>query len=357
MIQALPVEEITGRNTSTPTPNLTREAVARMLTETAAVPTPTPTSTVTPTRVVTATPTAEVILEGSQKRPAPAGQPFVLGHMSLRVLSSQWAERVGRLKAQEGQIFLDLEVLIENQGERPASYSAFFLRLAGPDGRIYQPAGSSLGPGLLSGTLRAGDWVRGHAAFALPAAAQDSPGGFRLVFRPELADLPAGSTLREAWIELEAPQAAGTRAPASAAPEVPAGWPGETLPGPGQRVDAAGVGLTVLDVSIKERVEFGKAAPGNQFVVLSVRINNLDRPRMPYNPLYFRVKDPAGYEYLPTAGSPETSLQAGTLYPGQSVTGQLIFEVPLSASRLVLSFLPTVLWEDYEEIRIEIAAE
>lgn len=355
MLDALPMDELTGQATGTPTPNLTRAAVARMLTETAAVPTPTSTPTVTPTRIVTATATTEVILEGSQKRPAPAGQPFVLGGMALSVLNSQWAERVGRLKSQAGQIYLDLEVLLVNQGERPVSYTAFYLRLSGPDGWTYQPAGSALGPGLLSGTLRTGERVRGHVAFALPATILDSPpGSLRLVFRPELADLPAGSGLREAWIVLDAPPPAGTATPIPPTPEILPGWPDEALPGPGQVVEAAGVRLAVTDVALKERVEFGKAPAGSQFVVLAVQIRNVDRTRLPYNPLYFRVKDAAGYEYLPTAGSPETSLQAGTLYPGQSVTGQLIFQVPLSAGRLVLSFLPTVLWEEFEEIRIEI---
>ncbi len=355
MLDALPLDEIAGQATGTPTPNLTRAAVARMLTETAAVPTPTSTPTVTLTRIVTATATTEVILEGSQKRPAPGGQPFVLGSMRLSVLNSQWAERVGRLKAQEGQIYLDMEVLLVNQGERPVSYTAFYLRLSGPDGRIYQPAGSALGPDLLSGTLRAGERVRGHVAFALPVAVMDSPpGSLRLVFRPELDDLPAGSGLREAWIALDAPPPAGTATAIPPTPEIQAGWPGEALPGPGQAVEAAGIRLAVTDVAVRERVEFGKAPAGSQFVVLAVQIRNLDRTRLPYNPLYFRVKDAAGYEYLPTAGSPETSLQAGTLYPGQSVSGQLIFQVPLSANRLVLSLLPTVLWEEFEEIRIEI---
>lgn len=355
MLDALPMDELTGQATGTPTPNLTRAAVARMLTETAAVPTPTTTPTVTLTRAVTATATTEVILEGSQKRPAPAGQPFVLGGMALSVLNSQWTERARRLKALEGQIYLDLEVLLVNQSERPVSYTSFYLRLSAPDGQTYQPAGDSLGPDLLSGTLRPGERARGRVAFAIPAPAPDTPsGGFRLVFRPELGDLPPGSGLREAWIELDAPPAAGTATAIPPTPEIQPGWPGEALPGPGQAVEAAGVRLTVMDVAVKERVEFGKAAAGSQFVVLAVQIRNLDRARLPYNPLYFRVKDAAGYEYLPTAGTPETSLQAGTLYPGQSVTGQLIFQVPLSADRLALSFLPTVLSEEYEEIRIAI---
>lgn len=194
-------------------------------------------------------------------------------------------------------------------------------------------------------------------AFTIPKPEGElASGDFRLVFRPERTDLPDQSDLREAWIELLPPVATKPGVPetGTSPAEGPAGWPAENLPGPGQRVEASGVGLAVSDVAVKDRVEFGKAGKGNRFVVLSVKIDNVNHPRLPYNPLYFRVKDRAGYEFLPTAGSPETSLQAGTLYPGQFVTGQLIFEVPLSDDRLVLSFLPTVIGEDFEEIRIKL---
>jgi hypothetical protein len=355
-IEALPLDEITNQATGTPTPNPTILAVARMLTATAAAPTATIAPTATATRVVTATATTEVILEGSPKLPAPGDRPFALGSLALSVLASQQSEQVGRLKSQEGQTFLDLEILIENRGEQPVSYSPYYLRLDGPGELAYHPVVDALHPGLLSGTLWAGERVRGHVAFAIPQAGEEAPaGGFHLVFRPELADLPPGGALREAWIALPAGGVAGL--PETGAADDPGGWPGGDLPGPGRRVEAGGVGLHVTEVAATDRVAFGRAGKDNRFVVLTVRIDNVTHPRLPYNPLYFRVKDQAGYEYLPTAGPPESSLQAGTLYPNQAVTGELIFEVPLADDRLVLSYLPTVLSEDYEEIRIELAVE
>lgn len=144
---ALPIEELTNQATSTPTPNPTLLAIARMLTQTAAAPTATVSPTVTATRFVPPTATVEVVLEGSQKRPVPAGKPFVLGTIAISVLGDQTTERAGRLKALEGQTFLDLEVLLENQGLNPVSYTPFYLRLAGPGGQTFQPAVEFFAPG------------------------------------------------------------------------------------------------------------------------------------------------------------------------------------------------------------------
>jgi len=349
MIQAIPIDEITGQATGTPTPNPTLLSVARMLTETAAAPTVTITPSPTPTRVTTATHTVEVVLEGSQKKPAPAGQPFTLGDIQISVLDIQLSDSAGRLKAQEDQTYLDVEILLSNLGQNPISYTPFYLSLASASGQRYQPAVDSLHPGLLSGSLRAGAQVRGHVAFAIPEPpAEITAGDFQLVFRPELTNLPPDSQLREAWMALPSP---GNVTEVSG--DMP-NWAEDGLPGPGERIEATGVRLKVTQVSVKNQVEFGKAEQGNQFVVLDVEIGNTDHPRLPYNSLYFRVKDGAGYEYMPTAGPAETSLQAGTLGPYQTVTGELIFEVPLSDKQLVLSFLPTVISENYEEIRIEI---
>jgi len=356
VIEALPLEEITGQETSTPTPNLTLLAVARMLTATAAVPTPTTTHTFTPTLETTATATTEVILEGSQKKPAPAGVPFRLGNLTLHVLDSQLAGEVGRLKAQEGHTYLDLELLLKNEGDQPISYTPFYLLLVGADEESYQPAVDSLHPGLLGGTLRAGEQVRGHVAFAIPESEADGGAGgdFTLVLRPELSDLPPETGLREAWIALSPPGEDRAGLPETGDPP---GWPPAGLPEPGRWIEASGVGLSVDDIAFEERVSFGRAARGNHFVVVNVQIDNVDHLLLPYNPLYFRVKDQAGYEYPPTAGAPESSLQAGSLRQGQEVSGQLIFETPLDAGDLVLSYQPTSLFQDYEEIRVLIQAQ
>ncbi|MBE0697922.1 MAG: DUF4352 domain-containing protein, partial [Anaerolineaceae bacterium] len=109
--------------------------------------------------------------------------------------------------------------------------------------------------------------------------------------------------------------------------------------------------LTIEKVEVSSRLPARKAGKGQQFVTLTVKIENTAHDRVPYNPLYFRVKDVDGFEYLPVVGSPETSLQAGSLARGQMVHNIVIFEVPTTDYKLVVSYLPTVLTEEYAPIR------
>jgi hypothetical protein len=85
---------------------------------------------------------------------------------------------------------------------------------------------------------------------------------------------------------------------------------------------------------------------------LTVKIENTGRTRMPFNPLYFRVKDRDGYEYLPVIGSPETSLQAGSLARGRTVRNIIIFEVPENDLRLLVTYQPTVLFDQYQSFQL-----
>jgi len=324
--------------TQTPTPNPTLVAISRMLTETRAAPTATPTPTITPTRVVTPSPTVEVILPGSRKLPAPGEDRFEVNDIALTILAAQQVKSLGRLRAAKGSAYLDLEVLLENGSSELFTYNPLDFRLVGAGGVLVQPAVDALNPALLSGDLRPGEWVRGHLAFAV--AEETTTGLVR--YRPAQNDAWPGET----WLDLGGM--------GNTAPVIPArqGWPGADLPKAEEWQEASGIALTIEKVEVSSRLPLRKAEKGQRFVSLSVRIENLARERMPYNPLYFRVKDQQGYEYLAVVGSPETSLQAGTLGRGRMVRNVVVFEVPEAELILVVSYQPTVLVEEYELMRV-----
>jgi hypothetical protein len=73
--------------------------------------------------------------------------------------------------------------------------------------------------------------------------------------------------------------------------------------------------------------------------------------RSPFNPDYFSVKDANGYEYPAVIIPRESMLQGGSLGQGQKVSGQVVFEVPESATRLVVEYQPQVLVDEYPVIR------
>lgn len=326
-----------GGPTPTSTPNPTLVFISRMLTETRAAPTITFTPTITPTRVITPSVTAELILPGMRKLPAPGQKRFVQNNIALTILAVQEVKALQRLKADKGSAYLDLEVLLENESAAPHAYNPLDFRLLAPAGELLQPAVDALKPALLSGELRPGEWVRGHLAF--PVA--EGSGASLLRYRPD----QSGAWPGETWLDLSGV--------GSSAPQVSArrDWPSADLPAAAERQEASGVALTVEKVEVSSKLQ-RKAEKGSRFVTFSVKIENLTRDRTPFNPFYFRVKDSQGYEYLPILGSPSASLQAGSLGRGQMVRNSVIFELPETEQVLVLTYQPTVLVEDYQPIRM-----
>ena len=94
------------------------------------------------------------------------------------------------------------------------------------------------------------------------------------------------------------------------------------------------------------------AQAGNIFVIAEVLIENTERTELPYNPLYFGIKDADGFQYQASFAAPEPSLQSGTLAQGDKVRGWIAFEVKDGAKGLTLSYEPLVLLGGYKPIRI-----
>jgi hypothetical protein len=121
----------------------------------------------------------------------------------------------------------------------------------------------------------------------------------------------------------------------------------------GDRVESAGVALTVLKVAKSpEAGQFLKADPGKVYVLADVTIENSGRDKEPYNPLYFKVKDSSGFEYSSSITGPDKALQSGELATGEKARGIVAFEVDEKATGLVMSYQPLVLAGGYEIIRV-----
>jgi hypothetical protein len=90
----------------------------------------------------------------------------------------------------------------------------------------------------------------------------------------------------------------------------------------GERREAGGIALTVTKVSKLDQIgDFWKPGEGNIYLVTEVIIENVNREEAPYNPLYFKVKDSDGFEYLSAITAPDPSLKSGTLAKGDKVRG------------------------------------
>ncbi len=336
-----PTPQVVGPNgeTATPTPNETQKAIAVMLTQTRAAPTATSTAVVTAT--MTPTSTATTPPPGSSERPVVTGERILAGDAALTVLSVEELAEAGTRKAAEGAALLDVEVVIENEAEEALDYTPLYFRLEDAQGSAYQPVPGGAGPALQSGTLRAGEWVRGHVTFEIPAEVS----GLRLRFTP----LMPGGYAVEAWVDLSQSPVEAELPGTPPVGGLAAGSGG--LPVTGQRDESGEIALSISEVKVVERMGSTRAAAGNKLVVMAATIENVSRTRVPFNPDYFSARDAQGYEYPAVIIPIETVLGAGSLRQGEKVSGQVVFEVPGEVTRLVVEYQPQVLVEEYPVIR------
>src|SRR6266540_3213771 len=123
----------------------------------------------------------------------------------------------------------------------------------------------------------------------------------------------------------------------------------------GERKEVGGIALTVLNITRMNGIDFLTPKEGNNFLVIEVLIENVSRvDEVPYNPLYFSVKDFDGYEYPAILIAPDPELQSGKLPKGDKARGFVAFEVKASAGGLVVRYEPIVILGGYEPIRIRL---
>lgn len=122
----------------------------------------------------------------------------------------------------------------------------------------------------------------------------------------------------------------------------------------GDRVELNGTGFTVVKIDRKAAIsDFQKAKDGNEFIIAEVIIENTDKDKAPYNPLYFKVKDADGFEYNAGFTAGEQSLKSGDLAKGEKARGNVAFEVKKDAKGLILEYKPLVFGQS-ESIKVSL---
>ena len=74
-------------------------------------------------------------------------------------------------------------------------------------------------------------------------------------------------------------------------------------------------------------------------MVVDVTIENVERDWVPYNPLFFTVRDSDGYEYVMDSEASFMSprpLRSGELARGDKVRGTVVFQVPKRKGLLLI---------------------
>jgi hypothetical protein len=123
-----------------------------------------------------------------------------------------------------------------------------------------------------------------------------------------------------------------------------------------ERTLLAGIALTIRSVSTTDSVnDLETPQPGNYYIVVEVLLENDNRAEeTPYDAYYFSLQDSNGNVYDLNPAAPEPSLASGTLIKGDQVSGYIAYEVPTTASGLILTYEPETLFDGFRPIQIDL---
>ena len=124
----------------------------------------------------------------------------------------------------------------------------------------------------------------------------------------------------------------------------------------GQRVDSAGLGVTVVTVSNQpQHGELFKPAAGQKFIDVELLIENNTARQFDYYSSQIEVRDDRDRTYAARQlGAADPALGWGHIVPGEKVRGHLAFVVPADAKGLTLAMAGPTAPADAPAVRIEL---
>jgi hypothetical protein len=152
---------------------------------------------------------------------------------------------------------------------------------------------------------------------------------------------PTESTGASEPVAASEPGGESTAASDPAAPSAPAAN-GDY--GVGDRIQLGNeeyITVTEVNLAVDTTGELFQPDAGNKFVAALVEIEGINPDGATYNPFFFKLRDDQGFEYNFSPFGMEPQLQSSNdLAPGETVRGWVNFEVPETATTLVLIYAP-----------------
>ena len=258
------------------------------------------------------------------------GDVIEMGDLTMVVLG--WNSPPGDdfTQPETGNQFVAVELLFVNTGSTADSISSLLqMELKDADNRSYDIdmfAPSAAGTGSPEGEIAPGERIRGSVGFQTPV---DAP-GLQFVFD---ASVFGGGRI---FIDL------GDEPIAVEPPAQLAGETGVETFAVGDVIEIGDLGLTVHGVTFPAGDEFSQPDEGHRFVVVDVAVENRSTAAQTISSLLqMELKDATGQTYdvdlMAEVASGGTSLD-GELAPGETLRGQVGFQVPTDAAGLVFVF-------------------
>lgn len=114
--------------------------------------------------------------------------------------------------------------------------------------------------------------------------------------------------------------------------------------------------ITVTKVEKSNGTQFDTPAEGKEYVIVTVKIENVGSDKITYNPLDFKIRNSKGQVDTQTFTiiDSDTSLSSGELVAGGEVEGTITFEQPKDDPELTLEFYDNVLFDDAASLEVSL---
>lgn len=115
----------------------------------------------------------------------------------------------------------------------------------------------------------------------------------------------------------------------------------------GEQIQLGDNAIKVVSVEKSQGSEFDKPKSGQEYVIVTVEIENKGSENITYNPFDFKMSNSQGQviDQTFTTISIDTSLSSGELAPNGKVSGTIPFEMPVGDTKLQLQYSPSF-WTD-----------
>jgi hypothetical protein len=116
----------------------------------------------------------------------------------------------------------------------------------------------------------------------------------------------------------------------------------------GDVVALGNINLTVSKIVRSNGSEYEKPKAGNEFVIIYVKIKNIDKGTVSYNPFYFKLQNSKGQvtDTAITIINTDTALSSGDLITNGEIEGSVVFEAPKGDKGLILRYEDNIFTSD-----------
>lgn len=257
------------------------------------------------------------------------GEPVSVNDGSGALVVLGWEERAGEddVQPREGHRFVVVELLLVNMGDRNLYINTFdSMTLRDSEARVYDvviDAGTLTTGGTIDGSLVVGERVRGEVVFHVPI----SRTGLAFAYNSYAGDA----------VHVSLGDVPGTVAP----PEELAGAPPLWTHDAGAPVDLGELVVTVHEASSPPASGYDAPDAGSIFFAVDLSIENQGRRAVTISPSrQMALKDAVGRVYDVECRISAETLAEGQLAPGETVRGQVGFQVPAGTEGLMFVFEP-----------------